>query len=104
MKLNGKVAIVTGGGSGIGRAISLTFAREGASLLVVDINLESANETTQLIKESVKMLPQSNSGQSSTKPLRLLLEHLQCHASANFWVLPTIEHIVPCKEWLFSIC
>ncbi len=55
MKLNGKVAIVTGAGSGIGRAISLTFAREGASLLVVDINLESANETTQLIKESVKM-------------------------------------------------
>lgn len=38
MKLEGKVAIVTGGGSGIGRGISLRYAQEGAKIVVADLN------------------------------------------------------------------
>jgi 2-keto-3-deoxy-L-fuconate dehydrogenase len=49
MRLSGKVAIVTGGGSGIGRATALLFAREGARIAVVDRDGEGAAETVGLI-------------------------------------------------------
>jgi NAD(P)-dependent dehydrogenase (short-subunit alcohol dehydrogenase family) len=47
MLLENKVAIVTGGGSGVGREIAVAFAREGAQVAVVDINGEAANSTTK---------------------------------------------------------
>jgi 3-oxoacyl-[acyl-carrier protein] reductase len=48
--LKGKVAIVTGGAQGIGRAIALTLARSGADVVVSDINLEKAQETAREIE------------------------------------------------------
>jgi 3-oxoacyl-[acyl-carrier protein] reductase len=44
-KLDGKVALVTGGAQGIGRAIALALAREGSQVAISDINLEKAQET-----------------------------------------------------------
>ena len=39
MKLNGKVAVITGAASGIGLEIAQTFAREGAHMVVADLSL-----------------------------------------------------------------
>ncbi len=49
-RLEGKVALVTGGGSGIGRAIALHFAREGASLVVAGRRSEPLQETVREIR------------------------------------------------------
>jgi NAD(P)-dependent dehydrogenase (short-subunit alcohol dehydrogenase family) len=50
-RLDGKVAIVTGAASGIGRATSILFAREGARLLVVDQNAQGLDETASAIAQ-----------------------------------------------------
>ncbi len=52
MRLRGKVAIVTGGASGIGRATAELFAREGASVVVADYNAEAGRDTVQAIRDA----------------------------------------------------
>ena len=52
MQLKDKISIITGASSGIGRAIAVRFAREGAKIVVVDIDEDGARET----------LSQANSG------------------------------------------
>ena len=49
MKLKDRVAVITGAGAGIGRASALEFAREGARVVVADINAAGAEETVKLI-------------------------------------------------------
>src|SRR6516225_3750612 len=49
--VEGKVALVTGGASGIGRATALTFAREGAKLVVADLNADGGHQTVHMITE-----------------------------------------------------
>jgi NAD(P)-dependent dehydrogenase (short-subunit alcohol dehydrogenase family) len=54
MYLKGKVAIITGAASGIGRATAILFAQEGAKVVVTDINDNGGAETIELIKEEKK--------------------------------------------------
>jgi len=51
MKLNGKVAIVTGGAQGIGKAIAMRLAGEGAAVVISDVNYEKARLSAKEIKD-----------------------------------------------------
>ena len=51
MRFENKICLVTGGGSGIGRATCIRFASEGGTVIVVDINEQHGNETVSLIQQ-----------------------------------------------------
>lgn len=52
MKLNERVAIVTGAGQNIGEAVAWRLAKEGATVVVADINAENANKVASEINEA----------------------------------------------------
>ncbi len=51
-RLAGKVCVITGAGSGIGRATAIAFAGEGAHVVVADLDLQAANETVDQVERS----------------------------------------------------
>jgi len=53
MRLDNKVALITGGGGGIGRQSALLFAREGAQIVVADMDEKSGRETASMIKDAI---------------------------------------------------
>jgi len=52
MRFENKICVVTGGGSGIGRATCERLAAEGGTVIVVDINVEHGNETVKIIQQN----------------------------------------------------
>ena len=56
-ELEGKAALVTGAGVGIGRAIAIKLASEGARVLVVDLNEATAQETVDTVSYTHLTLP-----------------------------------------------
>src|SRR5687768_7627451 len=57
MRLATKVALITGAGSGIGRAIALGFVAEGARVLAVDLRLDAAEQTAKLAAQPDMLVP-----------------------------------------------
>ncbi|MCB8980405.1 MAG: SDR family oxidoreductase [Ardenticatenaceae bacterium] len=52
MQLDGKIALITGGSSGIGRETAVLFAQHGAKLAIADLNPDGGQETVQMIREA----------------------------------------------------
>jgi NAD(P)-dependent dehydrogenase (short-subunit alcohol dehydrogenase family) len=63
-RLSGKVCVITGTGGSIGRATALAFAREGASVVGCDVNVESAGSTVETVRDA-------NGEMVSMQPCRL---------------------------------
>ena len=51
-RISGKIALITGGGSGIGRATAIAFGREGAKVAIADYNREGGEQTARMIKNT----------------------------------------------------
>jgi NAD(P)-dependent dehydrogenase (short-subunit alcohol dehydrogenase family) len=77
-KLSGKVCIITGTGGSMGRAAALAFAREGASVVGCDLNLESAQATVQMVRREGGTM-------ESLQPCRLS-NAAECRALVDFAV------------------
>lgn len=70
----GKVSLVTGGASGIGRAAALAFGREGAKAVVTDVLVEGGEETVRMIKESGGQATFIKTDVSKTTEVEMLIE------------------------------
>ncbi len=78
-KLKGESAIITGGAQGIGKAIALRFAEEGANVLIVDLDVEKSNETVAEIK---KKYPKVKVAAVSSKEKGDISKYANCEAMA----------------------
>ncbi|EPQ31371.1 uncharacterized protein PFL1_00706 [Pseudozyma flocculosa PF-1] len=83
LRLAHKVAVITGGGSGIGRESAILFASEGANLVLADINLEACTQTAELINERFK---------GGELPVRAVA--LQCDVSKEAQVAAVVQKAV----------
>jgi NAD(P)-dependent dehydrogenase (short-subunit alcohol dehydrogenase family) len=69
-RLEGKIALVTGAGSGIGKGIALQFAKEGATVLINDIQKPRAEEYSPTKKQKVEKQPHVGDAQATAAEIR----------------------------------
>jgi len=106
MNLEGKSAIVTGAGSGVGRAIALEFARNGADVLISDINESAAKEVAEelerLGKKGIGVKSDVSNEKEVSEMFGIALEELGkvdilvCNAGNS---APAMLHKMPIEKW-----
>src|SRR5262252_5320901 len=79
MKLEGRTALVTGAGSGIGRATAILFAREGAQVVVNDVNGDTAKETVEAMGGAKGQSHAHKADVSDSGAVRAMFEELRSH-------------------------
>ncbi len=105
--INGKAAVVTGGGSGVGRAIALGLAKEGVNVVIADINMDNASMVVEECKNfgvdaasvSVDLSDQEqtynmieNAENAIGSPIQILINN------AGYWPTNTVKD-TSLKEW-----
>jgi 2-hydroxycyclohexanecarboxyl-CoA dehydrogenase len=84
--LNGKVAVVTGGGQGIGRALSLRLAAEGCKVAIFDLSVEAGEETAKIASESGGKITTYQVDVSDTELVNEAVEQVEAELGP-IWVL-----------------
>lgn len=77
MKLAQRTAVITGAGSGIGQAMALLFAREGAQLLIADVNEDAAQETASSVTAAGGTCAALRVDVSQPEQVRHMIEQVQ---------------------------
>ena len=77
MRLAGKVAVVTGGGSGIGRGIALAMAREGADVAIPDIQVLNAEKVGAEVKELGRTVITMKTDVTSSADVRAMVDRVR---------------------------
>jgi NAD(P)-dependent dehydrogenase (short-subunit alcohol dehydrogenase family) len=100
VKFEGKVATVTGAGSGIGEAIALAFAREGADVVIADIDLQSAEKVADKIKSMGRQAKATKVDVSNSQEVsQLVKETLDKFATIDILVNNAgIDKMAPAEE------
>ncbi len=76
MKLKDKIAVVTGAGRGIGRAIAERLAREGAKVVVADLSIQDAEDTVKVLNEMGAVAKAISVDVSSSESVKALFEEV----------------------------
>ena len=112
MKVKDKVAVITGAGSGIGRAMALSLARRGCHLALADINPEGLRETARLatahgVRASTHVLDVASREAVAALPAAVQAEHQHVDLlinNAGVALGGTFEEVSEADfDWLFSI-
>ncbi len=100
MRLQDKVAIITGAGGGMGRVASLTFAREGAKIVVAEFSEAAGNETAKLVREAGGDASFVRADVSSEADAKAMIDHAMKKYGRldilynNAGVMPEADHSV----------
>ena len=113
MRLSGRIALVTGGGRGIGQAIALALAREGADVAVNAAHLSSAAETCKRIKELGRKYLAIETDVSQESQVKNMVDRvinefggvniLVNNAGVNLEIVPTIEQSLDKWDRIVSV-